>query len=263
MRSIVGYLRRSLFRHGVLFPRATARAVRRVRQPAHSVPSTTARRDLHAADGLIGRNTEHDVGHHVLPAHRRRPRAPVLRSQRNLRHMAPSASGWNFSFYAVHCKQRFILLDQCVLRLLQDAARVLSLSSVSQRHDGRQTADQLGDQAVTSSDHAARSWPADGRSARLLFALYLGTEAHTLLTDALLDDTLDTVECTAADKQNIGGVDLDELLMRMLASALRRYVGNRALQNFQQRLLYALAAETSRVMEGFSLLRAILSISST
>ena len=25
-----------------------------------------ARRDLHAADGLVGRNAEHDIGHHIL-----------------------------------------------------------------------------------------------------------------------------------------------------------------------------------------------------
>ena len=74
----------------------------------------------------------------------------------------------------------------------------------------------------------------------VFLSLYLRTEAHTLLTGALLDDTLDTVKCTAADKQNIGRVDLNEFLMRMLASALRRYVGNRALEHFQQCLLYAL-----------------------
>ena len=37
------------------------------------------------------------------------------------------------------------------------------------------------------------------------------------------------------------GIDLDKLLMRMLAAALRRDVGDRALQNLQQRLLHALA----------------------
>ena len=31
--------------------------------------------------------------------------------------------------------------------------------------------------------------------------------------------------------------------MRVLASALRRYVGNRALEHLQQRLLHALAAK--------------------
>ena len=53
---------------------------------------------------------------------------------------------------------------------------------------------------------------------------------------------VDAVERAAADEQDVGGVDLDELLMRMLAPALRRHAGNGALQNLQKRLLHALAA---------------------
>src|SRR5690606_31170513 len=41
--------------------------------------------------------------------------------------------------------------------------------------------------------------------------------------------------------QNVGRVDLDELLVRVLAPALGRHAGHRALQNLQQRLLHALA----------------------
>ncbi len=46
--------------------------------------------------------------------------------------------------------------------------------------------------------------------------------------------------------KNVVRVDLDELLMRMLASALRRDVGNRALDDLQQRLLHALAGDVAR-----------------
>jgi hypothetical protein len=57
------------------------------------------------------------------------------------------------------------------------------------------------------------------------------------------------------------GVDLQELLLRVLAPALRRHRGDRALDQLQQRLLHALAryvAGDGRVVD----LREILSISS-
>ena len=41
-------------------------------------------------------------------------------------------------------------------------------------------------------------------------------------------------------------VDLDELLMRVLAAALRRDVRDRALDDFQQCLLHALAGDVAR-----------------
>ena len=53
-----------------------------------------------------------------------------------------------------------------------------------------------------------------------------------------------------------------EFLVRVLAAALRRHIGDGAFQQLQQRLLHTFAAETSRVMDGFSSLRPILSISS-
>src|SRR6202000_2339225 len=45
----------------------------------------------------------------------------------------------------------------------------------------------------------------------------------------------------AADEQDVGGVDLQELLLRMLAPALRRHGGDGAFHDLQQRLLHALA----------------------
>jgi hypothetical protein len=59
---------------------------------------------------------------------------------------------------------------------------------------------------------------------------------HLGQTD-LFDDLFQADERSAANKQNVAGVDLDELLMRMLSASLRRNVGNRALDEFEQRLL--------------------------
>jgi hypothetical protein len=48
----------------------------------------------------------------------------------------------------------------------------------------------------------------------------------------------------------------------MLAAALRRHVGDRALEHLQQRLLHALAGHVARDRDVLIVLRAILSISS-
>ncbi len=48
-------------------------------------------------------------------------------------------------------------------------------------------------------------------------------------------------EGAAHDEQHVGGVDLDEVLMRVLATALRRHRRRRALQDLEQGLLDALA----------------------
>lgn len=53
-------------------------------------------------------------------------------------------------------------------------------------------------------------------------------------------------EGAAHDEQDVRRVDLDELLVGMLAAALRRDRGRRALQDLEQRLLDALAAHVPR-----------------
>ena len=62
----------------------------------------------------------------------------------------------------------------------------------------------------------------------------------------VLDDLVQPHEGAAADEEHVGGVDLDELLVRVLAAALGRHVGDRALQDLQQGLLHALARHVAR-----------------
>src|SRR5579862_5563264 len=69
----------------------------------------------------------------------------------------------------------------------------------------------------------------------------VGPEAHRLARDAPADDVVQSDERAAADEQDIGGIDLQELLLRMLAAALGRHRRHRALDDLQQRLLYAFA----------------------
>ena len=45
--------------------------------------------------------------------------------------------------------------------------------------------------------------------------------------------------------KHVGGVDLDEVLVRVLAATLRRHRGRRALEDLQQRLLHALTGDVA------------------
>ena len=69
----------------------------------------------------------------------------------------------------------------------------------------------------------------------------LGAEADARALAALRDDLLEAGEGAAADEQDVGGVDLQELLLRMLAAALRRHRSDGAFHDLEQRLLDALA----------------------
>ncbi|OIQ70245.1 hypothetical protein GALL_481440 [mine drainage metagenome] len=74
---------------------------------------------------------------------------------------------------------------------------------------------------------------------------HLGSEPDRRRTPARGNDLLEPRECAAANEQDIGGVDLQELLLRMLAAALRRHRGHRALHDLQQGLLHALARDVA------------------
>ena len=52
----------------------------------------------------------------------------------------------------------------------------------------------------------------------------------------LSDDLVQPVERAAADEQDVRRVDLDELLLRVLASAVGRHVADRALHDLQQQM---------------------------
>ena len=69
------------------------------------------------------------------------------------------------------------------------------------------------------------------------------------------------VERSSANEEDVLGVDLNVLLLRVLAPALGGHARDRALEDLQERLLHALAGDVPGD-RGFSDLRAILSISS-
>ena len=92
---------------------------------------------------------------------------------------------------------------------------------------------------------SGRTWASRSSASRSAGAADLGGEAEGLLADPLLDDVLEPGEGATHDEQDVGGVDLDELLVGVLAAALRRHRGGGALDDLQQRLLDALAGDVA------------------
>ncbi len=88
--------------------------------------------------------------------------------------------------------------------------------------DDRQAPDELRDepelQEVLGHDVGEEVGGVD-----LGLAAQLGAEAHAAPPRTALDDLLKTGERTADNEQDVRGVDLDELLMGVLATALRRH----------------------------------------
>src|SRR6185436_5313013 len=108
-----------------------------------------------------------------------------------------------------------------------------------------QATDELRDQAELQQvlwKHLGEQFP----GILVGLAAHGAMEAHALVTDPALDDLLEAGERATADEQDVGRVDLDELLVWMLATALRGNRRDRALEDLEERLLDALAADVAR-----------------
>src|SRR6185436_14490378 len=141
-------------------------------------------------------------------------------------------------------EQLLILTRDGVTRLRQDLNQG-GLVEFVQRADDRQAADEFGYEAVLDEvfrlEHLERRANVAVRD-----RLDVGFEAEGLLAGAPVDLLVETDERPAADEQDIGGIDLEEFLVRMLAAALRRHVGDGAFEDLQQRLLNTLAGHIAR-----------------
>src|SRR5213592_2570612 len=141
--------------------------------------------------------------------------------------------------HAFHLEELLVLPGEGVLRFLQDADQ-RRLVELLKGGDDREPAHEFGDQPeleqvlglhlVQEVAHAA-----------LVLTPYIGAEAHSLDPDAPADDVVEPDEGPPADEKDVGGVDLQELLLGVLAAALGRDAGGGALDDLEQRLLHALA----------------------
>ena len=134
-----------------------------------------------------------------------------------------------------------VLAHHSVLGLGQDRNQVVLVERLRLGDDGR-TSHKLGDHAKgvkVLREHLAQQVVLvdRGRTGDL------GVKAHALVPHTIGDDLVQTHKGTTADKQDIGRVDLQQLLLGMLAAAGGRNACHRALKNLQQCLLNALARD--------------------
>ena len=181
----------------------------------------------------------------------RRPRAPVLRSIA-LRAIAPSASSASVRSIEFHLEQPLVLLDQRVLRLDQDLLEGRLIEILERRYD-RQTTHEFRDQAVLQQ--ILRLDLAEDFTLLAIFRGHdLGAEADRCGPPTRRNDFFKPGKGPTADEQNIRRIDLQELLLGMLAPALRRHGSNRPFHDLQKRLLDALARHVAgdRGIVGFA-----------
>src|SRR5690606_23477717 len=193
--------------------------------------------DDHPADVAAGRDVVHGGEEDLFED---RPQAACARSplDRLLGDRLERVRG-EHQLHAVHLEHAGVLADQGVLRLGENPDQGV-LVQVLDRGDDRQTPDELGDQAeldeILGEDLAQQL---DGTL--LLPGPDLGAEADAPLADPVGDDVLEPGEGAGADEEDVRGVELDELLVGVLAPTLGRYRRHRALEDLEEGLLDALA----------------------
>src|SRR4051812_18131026 len=145
---------------------------------------------------------------------------------------------------AVEGEEALELLDERVARLSEDRDEVLARELVDRAHD-RQAADELRDQPVVDEVLGQRVLE-DLAGVALDARLDRRAEADALVADPPLDDLVEVGERPAADEQDVRRVDREELLVGVLAAALRRHARGGPLEDLQKRLLDALARHVAR-----------------
>src|SRR6266576_1286460 len=142
-----------------------------------------------------------------------------------------------------HLEQPLVLLHQRVLGLGENELEGGLVEILERRHD-RQSADELGDQAIFQ-EVLRLDLTENFAGLAILRRQDLGAEADRGRPPARRDDLLEPIEGASAHEQDVGGVDLQEFLLRMLASALRRHRRHGAFHDLEQRLLHALARDVA------------------
>ena len=198
--------------------------------------------DHHFAHALQTRQIEHGIEQDVLHDRAETARAR-LSFHRPLRDRIEGAIGKGET-NALHVEQALILFDEGVLRLGQDVDQ-RPLIQVLEGGDDRQPAHELGNQAELEQVLGLDVLEDLARLA-LVRGEDVGAEADARTLAALGNDLVESGEGTPADEQDIGRVDLQKFLLRVLAPALGRHARHGALHDLEKGLLHTLAGDVPR-----------------
>src|SRR5574338_177468 len=205
----------------------------RVDQEGLAGPIDHALVDHRLGDILHRRQVVHDVQQSLLQD---RPKPSCAGSALDrLAGDGVQRPGPDLELYALHAKELLVLLHQRVLGFHQDLDECVLIQFLQRGHH-RQAADELRDKAEF---HQILGFGlAQGFGDALAFpTLHFRTEANAHQLRAVADHPVQAVESAPTYEQDVGGVYLHEILIRVLASALRRHRSNGALDQLEKRLL--------------------------
>src|SRR6478609_3984929 len=191
-------------------------------------------------DLVIARHVEHDGEEDLL--HDRAQAAGTRAAQQRLVGDRRDGVLRELEVDAVDLEHLLVLLHERVARHREDVDERLLVERRERRQDG-QPADELGDEAELQQVLGHDVLEA---VAEVLGVVQRLAETEALATRARLDDLLEAGERTADDEEHVGRVDLDELLVRVLAPTLRWHRGGRALEDLEQGLLDTFAGHVAR-----------------
>src|SRR5262249_21389521 len=198
-------------------------------------------RDHHLLDAFEARQVEHGVEQDPLQDRAQSARACLAvdrlagnGAQRLLRQR---------EIDRLHLEQPLVLLHQRVLGLGENELEGRLVEVLERGHDGQST-DEFRDQAIFQQV-LRLDLTENFTSATVFRRNYVGAEADRGRPPAGGNDLLEPIEGAAAYEQDVGGVDLQEFLLRMLASALRRHRRDGTFHDLEQGLLHALARDVA------------------
>ncbi len=192
-------------------------------------------------DVFFVREVEHDVFHDTLHDRAEAARASVLAHG----DAGDLAEGFGFKLEvdAVGLHELLVLSDQGVFGLGQDSHQCFFVELVKGDEDG-ESSDKFRGQA--EFDEVLRSEVTEFfREGFLCFGIEGRAEAEGVLAGFCGEESLDSGKSTAADEQNVARVELDALLVGVLAAALRRHGCHGALEDLEEGLLDAFARHIS------------------
>src|SRR5215831_12049040 len=161
------------------------------------------------ADLLLARQRIHQVEHEIFDDHAQAARADLAR-QRLLRNRLERVVG-ELQLHVIVLEQLLVLTRDGVARLREDLDERGPVELV-QRADHGQAADEFRDEAVLDQVFRLDRFEG-GADVAIGHRLDLGLEAERLLAGPPLDLLLEADEGAAADEQDVGRVDLEELLV--------------------------------------------------
>src|ERR1700730_9224082 len=206
-------------------------------------------RDHHPLDVLAARHLVHDRQQDLFQDGPQ-PTGAGATQDRLVGHGLQGVLG-ELQVHTVQFEEPPVLLDQGVARLGEDEDEGLAVEVVH-AGDDRQAAHELGDHAELEQILGHDLFERVRREVIVLHPEH-GAKAPPVAADPLLDVFPQAGEGPAADEQYVRGVDLDELLVRVLAAALRRDRGGGPFQDLQQRLLHALTGHVTGDRGGLAL----------